>query len=154
MAGPLKSIVAVGALALYLAAGPLAAAPEGTTDQGILNEDSLTSADPVALSNDSHLLQSIGDGLILALARCREDKSCDLSTSEVKHFLNLLNQRINLIGIRHAQTGQKALEPVLVSYADERDKLDKVLKQLKKVMPPKRQNDENGSQPAGQSSPP
>lgn len=90
----------------------------------------------MVLAAETKLFKSIGNGIALALARCREDKSCDLNRTEVQRLLDTLNQRINILGARYASFNEKSLAPILLIYASERDRFVKLLATTKKLLPP------------------
>lgn len=169
----MKKVLIIPGLCLGLAAPVWAQAPASGDSATILSSDSVNSASPMALSGETELFKYLRDGMSLAMVQCKQDKNCDLDKDEIKRVVDQLNERINLLGERYAQSREKELEPLLITYADERDKFVRLLAQYKKVEPGSAQkqgpaaydslyndagslpsDDDNTNPPAEQSSPP
>jgi hypothetical protein len=98
----------------------------------ILNEDYAAGADVLILKNEMDIFSSIQQGVKLSVTECELFDSCSASVNrdELNQLITTINGRINSLSIRYTDSGEAALEEVLVGYVDLRDGYNQILEKI------------------------
>lgn len=98
----------------------------------ILPDDIAESADISVLEAEANVFNTIKKGVALSLAMCEGVEQCSptVNRAELEQIISTLDTRIGNLGQRYEQSGETALEGVLVAYADARDSYTQYLEKL------------------------
>ena len=98
----------------------------------ILPDDIAESADVSVLEAEANVFNTIKKGVALSLAMCEGVEQCapTVNKTELEQIISTLDARIGFLGQRYEQSGDAALEGVLVAYAEARDSYTQYLEKL------------------------
>ncbi|MGK0297615.1 MAG: hypothetical protein ACI9XC_001225 [Gammaproteobacteria bacterium] len=125
----LKTNCAVCAMAVCLLLFSL----DGVTQ--ILNDDYAAGADALILKNEISIFSSIQEGVKLSVAECEIFDSCNASVNrdELNQLITTIDGRINSLSVRYSDSGETALEEVLIGYVDIRDSYNVILERIESL---------------------
>lgn len=125
----------VVAVSLLAAAAPLRAQEAA----GILDDRDAGNAGAQVLQAEAQLFEHIRQGIALSIAQCElSPAKCTptVSREEVRHIVEKLEGRLDTLTARHTESGDAALEPVLLAYVETRDGYTQFLNKLDTLLPP------------------
>ncbi len=102
------------------------------TSAQILNADYASGADVLILNNEINIFTTIQEGIRLSIVECELFDTCSASvnTEELNQIISTINNRINSLSIRYSDSGEIALEDVLIGYVDIRDQYNELLEKI------------------------
>lgn len=121
-------------LAAFAASGPVPA----QDSVGILDDKDAERAETGTLQSEAQLFEIIRQGIAVSIAQCEGTPGCvpSVSREELNRILGKLETRLDVLTARHSQSGDAALEPVLLAYVETRDGYNEFLEKLASVLPP------------------
>lgn len=122
------------AIALALA-GTTALAQDGN---GVLDDKDAARADPAALQAEQELFETIRQGIAVSIAQCELAPKCNptVAREELRRIVGKLDTRLDTLTARHTESGDAALEPIMVAYVETRDGYNEFLSRLDSILPP------------------
>ena len=98
----------------------------------ILNDEYAAGADVLILKNEIDIFSTIQSGVTLSVVECELVETCSASVKidEVDQLITTIESRINSLSTRYTESGDAALEEVLVSYVDIRDGYNELLEKM------------------------
>lgn len=126
--------------AMLLLAGPMAYAQ----DVAILEDQDAGTAPAATLEAEAQLFETIRQGIALSLAQCEINPRCNATVNreELRRIVGKLETRLDALTARHSESGDPALEPVLLAYVETRDGYNKFLEQADAILPPERDREQ------------
>lgn len=123
-------------LAIVLAlAGPTVLAQDGI---GVLDDKDAARAEPAALQAEQELFETIRQGIAVSIAQCELAPKCNptVAREELRRIVGKLDTRLDTLTARHTESGDAALEPIMVAYVETRDGYNQFLSRLDTILPP------------------
>lgn len=98
----------------------------------ILNSNYASGADVLILQNEIDIFSTIQEGIKLSIAECELFDTCsaNVNMEELNQIINTINTRINTLSLRYTESGESALENVLIAYVDIRDQYNSLLEKV------------------------
>lgn len=123
--------------ALCVTAGAAASAQDAV-GIGILDDKDAERAEAGTLQAEAQLFEIIRQGIAVSIARCEGTPGCTpgVSREELNRIVGKLETRLDTLTARHSESGDAALEPVLLAYVETRDGYTQFLEKLASVLPP------------------
>ena len=133
----LTSVPPVIAGALFAGALCLSA-PVMAQGGAILDDRDAAAADPGALQAEAQLFETIRQGVALSIAECELTPKCTptVNREELRRIVTKLETRLDALTSRHSESGDAALEPVMLAYVGARDGYTEFLHKLDAILPP------------------
>ncbi|MBF8270288.1 MAG: hypothetical protein HW386_1997 [Gammaproteobacteria bacterium] len=102
----------------------------------ILPDDIAENAEVSVLEAEANVFNTIKKGIALSLAMCEGVEQCapTVNRVELEQIITTLDARIGNLGQRYEQSGDTALEGLLVAYADARDGYTQYLEKLATIV--------------------
>lgn len=121
-------------LGLALVGGPI----QAQESLGILDDKDAERAEAGTLQAEAQLFEVIRQGIAVTIAQCEGTPGCvpTVSREELNRIVGKLETRLDVLTARHSQSGDAALEPVLLAYVEARDGYNQFLEKLASVLPP------------------
>ena len=113
--------------------------------KGILDDRDAVAAEPGALQAEAQLFETIRQGIALSIAECELTPKCKptVNREELRRIVGKLETRLDALTSRHSESGDAALEPVMLAYVGARDGYTEFLTKLDAILPP--ELDESGT---------
>lgn len=103
----------------------------------ILIDEEASSADIQSLALESALFETLQKSIALSLAQCEFDAVCtpNVRKQGLQGIVDALGQRVSRLGVRYEETGEAALEPILISYVGSLDAYTAFIEKLSTIAP-------------------
>jgi hypothetical protein len=112
---------------------------------GIIDDKDAGKAEPGALEAEARLFETIRQGIALSIAQCELTPKCTptVNREELRRIVGKLETRLDVLTSRHSESGDAALEPVMLAYVETRDGYTEFLTKLDAILPP--ESDDTGT---------